>query len=267
MSEFLVIRLDPPAPESPRWMLVDETGQILQAGTPDLSQAADHAAGRKIIGLAPTPDILRAAVELPVSSRAKLLQALPFAMEEQLAEDVELLHFAAGRAEADEPLPVAVVRKDRVIQWQEELQGAGLEAAALYSEADAMDELPGTGVLFLEQGRAVLRDSQGQAVCADPGSMEAIVQLWLVGAREAATGANLLVYLAGDCEAEMRPRLEALRSELATLEIKLLETGLLARLAAMIAARPGINLLQGEFALSSNLGKFWPQWRVAAALL
>jgi len=159
MSEFLVIRLAPPAPASARWMLVDENGQVLQAGTPDLGEAAAHAEGCKIIGLAPAPDILRAAVELPVSSRAKLLQALPFAMEEQLAEDVELLHFAAGRSDADGPLPVAVVRKDRVSQWREELQAAGLNPAALYSEADAMDELPGTGVLFLEQGRAVLRDS------------------------------------------------------------------------------------------------------------
>jgi general secretion pathway protein L len=267
MSEFLVIRLDPPAPDSARWMLVDETGQVLQTGTPDLSEAAAHAGGNKIIGLAPAPDILRAAVDLPVSSRAKQLQALPFAMEEQLAEEVELLHFAAGRAVADDPLPVAVVRKDRLSQWREELQAADLDPTALYSEADAMDELPGTGVLFLEQGRAVLRDSNGQAVCADPDSTEAIVQLWLVGAREAATGANLLVYLAGDCEAEMRPRLEALRSELATLEIKLLENGLLSRLATIIAARPGINLLQGEFASRSNLGKFWPQWRMAAALL
>jgi len=248
-------------------MVVDESGQILQTGTPDLSEAANHSAGRKIIGLAPAPDILRAAVNLPVSSRAKLLQALPFAMEEQLAEDVELLHFSAGRSEADEPLPVAVVRKDRVSQWRDELQAAGLEANALYSEADAMDELPGTGVLFLEQGRAVLRDSTGQAVSADLGSMEAIVQLWLVSAREAATGANLLVYLAGDCEADMRPRLETLRNELATLEIKLLENGLLSRLAPIIAARPGINLLQGEFALRSNMGKYWPQWQLAAALL
>jgi general secretion pathway protein L len=267
MPDSLLVRLAPPDPASPCWVTVDDTGQVLETGSANLADAVACAAGRRVIGLVPATEVLRTSVQLPVRSRAKLAQLLPFAMEEQLAEDVEQLHFAAGRADSDAPLPVAVARRDRVVDWLAQLHDAGLDPAALYSEADGMDELPGTGVLFLEPGRAVLRRSDGAVIAMDLDGLEAAVQLWLASAGEAATGAHLLAYVDPACAAELEPRLDAIRSMVHTLDVKVLGDGLLARLAGMVVGRPGVNLLQGQFAKRSNLGRFWPQWRLAAALL
>lgn len=267
MSELLVVRLDSPAPATQCWMVVDDNGAILDPGTAALGDAAAKAAGRKVVALAPATEVLRTAVEVPVRSRSKLAQVLPFAMEEQLADDVESLHFAAGRADADAPLPVGVVRREQIADWLGTLHDAGLEAAAVYSEADGMDELPGTGVLFVEPGRAVLRRSDGAAIVTETDDLHAAVSLWLAAAGEEATGANLLAYVDATCGAEVDAQLDALRADVHTLEVKRLEGGLLPRLATLIAARPGVNLMQGAFARRSNLGRYLPQWRLAAALL
>lgn len=267
MSELLVVRLESPAPASRCWMVVDDNGSVLEPGTPALGDAAAKAAGRKVIALAPATEVLRTAVDVPVRGRSKLAQLLPFAMEEQLADDVESLHFAAGRADAEAPLPVGVVRRELIADWLATLQGAGLEPAAVYSEADGMDELPGTGVLFIEPGRAVLRRSDGAAIITEVDGLSAAVSLWLAAAGEEATGANLLAYVDATCGADVDAQLDAVRADVHTLEIKRLDGGLLPRLAALIAARPGVNLMQGAFARKSNLGRYLPKWRLAAALL
>jgi len=43
--------------------------------------------------------------------RSRLLQALPYALEDQLTDDIEDLHFASGEHQADGNLPVAVISK------------------------------------------------------------------------------------------------------------------------------------------------------------
>ena len=248
-------------------MVVDDTGGVLEPGTHSLNDSAAKAAGRRVVALVPATEVLRTTVDIPLRSGSKLAQALPFAMEEQLADDIESLHFAAGRAAADAPLPVGVVRHDQMADWLATLHGAGLEPVAVYSEADGMDELPGTGVLFIEPGRAVLRRSDGAAIIAETDNLHAAVSLWLAAAGEEATGANLLAYVDASCGPEIDAQLDAVRADVHTLEIKRLEGGLLPRLAALIAARPGVNLMQGAFARRSNLGRYLPKWRLAAALL
>ena len=59
--------------------------------------------------LVPGTDALLAEPVLPLKSGAKLAQVVPFALEEQLATDVEDLHFAVGKREGRPGTPVTVV--------------------------------------------------------------------------------------------------------------------------------------------------------------
>ncbi len=100
MSESLVIRLDAAARGTASWVAVDDTGALLGTiGSGALAQAAAAAGARQVVVLVPAVDVLRARASVPLRSGPRLLQALPFALEDQLAEDVDSLHFAAGRSE------------------------------------------------------------------------------------------------------------------------------------------------------------------------
>ena len=71
-------------------------------------------AGRKTIVLVPGTDVLLAEPVLPLKSGAKLAQVVPFALEEQLAADVEDLHFAVGKRDSRPGTPVAAVARTRM---------------------------------------------------------------------------------------------------------------------------------------------------------
>ncbi len=83
---------------------------LLRSGP--LEQAAQRAAGRHVCVLVPGTDVLLTEPELPAKAGAKLQQIVPYALEEQLAEDIDDLHFAIGKRSGDAPTtPVAVVAR------------------------------------------------------------------------------------------------------------------------------------------------------------
>ena len=76
------------------------------------SLAASLAAGRRVCVLVPGTDVLLANPELPAKAGTKLQQIVPYALEEQLADDIDTLHFAVGKRAQESPTtPVSVVSR------------------------------------------------------------------------------------------------------------------------------------------------------------
>lgn len=271
MSEFLVIRLDSASDESASWILADETGALLGAVTTGpLQQAATLATGRRVIVLVPSTAVLRTRAEVPVKSSGKLMQALPFALEEQVADDVDDLHFAAGAREDDRRVPVALVRREIIDGWRQRLAAAGIEPQSMYADSDAIGCTPNTVILLLQEDSAVLADPDGNLMAMDPDSVESMVDLWLARRQSDSTDSpplHVVVYGSPPLLDVFTPRLEKLRPQAQSLEFHALTEGPLPRLAARIVTTPGIDLLQGIYARRQNFMVWWPAWRVAASLL
>src|SRR3977135_529394 len=106
MADWLLIRL-PRTPEQPAtWLTVDPRGN--PSGPPQsgpLSLAAPRAVGRRICVLVPGTDVLLTEPEVPMKAGTKLHQVVPFALEEQLADDIDDLHFAIGNEQGAVILP------------------------------------------------------------------------------------------------------------------------------------------------------------------
>ena len=116
MTEWLLLRVarEPEGPWS--WAVVDAAGQLLVApgestGAPLLAAAA----GRRVALLLPGADVALLSATLPAGNEARLLPLVPFALEDQVSQDIELLHFALGpRDTAGGPmeLPANLGRSD-----------------------------------------------------------------------------------------------------------------------------------------------------------
>lgn len=78
----------------------------------------------------PATDTLLTRANLPTRSRARILQALPYALEDQLLDEPEALHFAYMR-EADGTLAVAITQRARLNVWLDILTRAGVRPASL----------------------------------------------------------------------------------------------------------------------------------------
>ncbi|MGH8221309.1 MAG: type II secretion system protein GspL [Steroidobacteraceae bacterium] len=277
MADWLLIRLarQPAAPAS--WLVADAAGRIVareQQGA--LSEAAALAPSRRVCALVPAADVVLTEADVPIKSGVKAQQVVPFALEEQLADDVETLHFALGRrASEGARMPVAVVSRALLESWLAELEAAGLKPEAVFSESELAPANPGQAVAVLEGDDAIVRapgalpvtmpiDALPEALrLAGPGSEEVI-------AAEPPGGRGLVLYT-GAAEWHQHARVvESLRDRFDGIKVQLLTEGplpLYAQRLASAAAGGAINLLQGSYAPASSLGSGWRIWRVAAILL
>lgn len=273
MSEILVVRLqatgagpsDAPAESIAEWITIDSSGARrgnVQAGA--LSGAATQAAGRKVIVLVPGTDVLLAEPVLPVKSGAKLAQVVPFALEEQLATDVEDLHFAVGKRDTRPGTPVAVAAHSRMEAWLAALAEAGLHAEAIYAETSALPDTPGGITLMVDHGRVyVRREATSGAVLEVEPLIEAL-QLALASGEEERE--HVTIFVAEDDYERERDLLEGLREFTASLQLKLLPDGPLPLLAATVQRGAAVNLLQGRYATKTKLNLSFAPWRYAAVL-
>jgi len=115
-----------------------------------LASLSAHAAGKRVVAFIPAAETLALAVELPPMSAAKARSALPYALEDQLAGDLESQHFALGTRLADGRWPVRVIARERLDRYLGVLRGVGVEPQAIVAEADVLRDKPGDLMLWLD---------------------------------------------------------------------------------------------------------------------
>jgi len=265
MAEWLLLRLDRSFEEHVSWMPADGRGQpqgAPQSGT--LRQAAGEAAGRRLAVIVPGSDVLTTEVELPVKAGVRLQQVVPYALEEQLAADIETLHFAVGaRDETSGRTSVAVVTRALMDQWLGALSAAGLSAEVLCTEASLLPDNPGHVVMMLEGDTLWIRRA-GQSTLTLPASDLAAVLGASLGADM--HGENLICYVSPEDWQRRSSEVEALRARCASLKVQLLNFGPLPLFAPQLSSGHFLNLLCAEYAPRVSFGSGWHRWRLAATL-
>lgn len=273
MAEALVIRLLPTAidaaEQQAQWMLVDTSGSRLGAvAQGNLSSAGGLARGRQTLVLVPGADVLLAEPELPpVKGGARLAQIVPFALEEQLASDIETQHFAVGSRGARSGTPVAVVAHDRMQSWLAALTAAGIEANAFYVETNCVPAVADGQVVVVDQHRVYFRRAFETAVFLELEPLSEALQL----AISTDVPLPVTLYISEAEYQQQQTLLEGLRERVESLQIKLLPEGVLPLFAVQAVARDrnaaaSIDLLQGPYGKKTSFSKVLAPWRYAAAL-
>jgi len=119
--------------------------------------------------LVPTEAVLLLAVELPLARAAQRLAALPFAVEDRIADPLDLVHVALGVEVAPGSYLAGVVRQSVMADWVAITAAAGLEHAAIVPDALLLPvPVPGSWSVEAALGRIVVRsDTAGFAVAVD----------------------------------------------------------------------------------------------------
>ncbi len=277
MAEYLVIRLHESAPGEGSWIVVDAAGpRVGTAGRGPLADALRHAQDKRVVVLVPGTRILMTSATLPVRGAAKMLQVVPFALEEQLAQDVDALHFAIGRRRDDGSVPVAVVERDAMDHWLALLAEAGIQPAFLVPDTVGVPVADQGASILVEGARVYLRDESG-CVAAFPADevghyAEALGLAAATAASDdedidAQTDTAVTIYIGTDERDRHDNLLATLQQCYPGAGLKTLPNGAFARLAVNASADPEPNLLQGSYAPRTNIERYWRPWRVAAMLL
>jgi general secretion pathway protein L len=277
MPQTLLLRLPAAGQDETEWLSIDEAGSAITAKQRGpLSLAAVLARTAKVIALAPATQILLAEPELPPGSGARLARAVPFALEEQLTEDIDQLCFALGHRRSNGRTPVAVVSRSVLQGWLQELGAAGIQPAGIYTDISLVPDNPGQTILWLDKSRLAVRR---------PGMLpfgveltpvaEALVVAGVIpdplaepaeGAEEPQPLESAVLYVTREDWARVQGEFEALAGQFASLKVQILTEGPLPWLSRNLGAADAVNLLQGEFAVTTDYGARWHRWRTAAML-
>ncbi|NOX08835.1 MAG: type II secretion system protein GspL [Gammaproteobacteria bacterium] len=262
MRETLIIRLQQDALAQHADVLVlDQSGNVAasHALMPWL-EITPLASGRRVQVLVPGSDVVLTQVSIPSQSRQRILRAIPYALEEQFASDVSDLHFALGSRLADGAYPVAVVSRACMDIWLKQLQECDIHPDTLIPEMLALEYTPDSWSLWLDEQWMILRNGAYQGVVFEASGLDLQLQLSLQDSEQAPAQINLWSDNAVGLPDE---------SLLADCEIQhhQLEPDQLLKRLNPPADVTLINLLQGSFSRSEQLGKLLRPWRSVAALL
>jgi general secretion pathway protein L len=136
-----------------RWRRTDARGAVRegrQRGLEGLAPADD------LVVWTPASETVLLHARLPTRSAAKIAQALPFALEDQLIDAPEKLHFAFTH-EADGSLAVAVTRRERMEGWLAAISAAGLAPTRLAPVTLSLPLADRAWTLAFSEGEMVLR--------------------------------------------------------------------------------------------------------------
>ena len=260
MADPLLLRLSPGDPTQAHWLAV---GSAAGPESGPLTLAAARLGTRALIVLVPGSDVLLTHAQLPAArSGMKLQQLVPFALEEQLAEDIDTLHFALGRRDGTNRTPVAVVARARMAAWLEALRAAGLEPAALYADTQLLPANPTQTVALLERDSVSVRSAGGEAVTLAAEALAEAIEL-----TQTDGASHGLILYASEAEWQRHgAAVEALRGRFEALQVQRLPGDALELFARALPAPAAINLLQGAYAPSRSLIAGARAWRWAATL-
>ena len=241
------------------WLVEEAEGKAeARAARSPLEDISLHAPGRRVIVLVPASQVLLTRARLPTRKRQRVLAALPYALEDQLAADVETLHFALGRQAPTGELNVAVVARRRLADWLARLRACDIEPDEMIPDVLCLPWQEGAWSALQERDHTLLRtDAQG-GVSLDNLSLATLLDLALEEAGEARP-ARIQWYHLPEAAPPAPPGETAL-------EARPLETDPLELLARHHDPGLGINLLQGEYSRREQLGRYWRPWRLTAAL-
>jgi general secretion pathway protein L len=266
MRNTVLIEAVDPDLQAVRWLVVDAAGASpdgVRSGT--LQDAAAAAAGRRVYLLVPATDCLLTRARVPSRNRQRVLKAVPYALEEQLAGTIDELHFALGTPR-DEEYPVAVVAQARMDAWLAACAAAGLQPEAVLPEQLALPGGAGSWALRAYDDRVAVRTGPLEGFGCERANLALLLGLWseAVPPGESAAAPEACA---------VTPPLQVLGEALPELDGQGFERlppdprDPLQVMAGTLAGGPPLNLLQGRYSRSEQLSRLWQPWRATAALL
>jgi len=225
------------------------------------------AAGYRLTLLVPSIDISLLAAQVPSSRRQYLHQALPYALEEQLAADVETLHFAIANTRPGTSILCAVLAKATLRNWLGKLAAVGLKPDVAIPDVLALPQQSGQWSLLLEANSAYLRTGPYSGLACDTTALSHLLPQLIQQSGEQRPQRIIINEIPSAGTEQTRQELERYCKEMKLDFTHATIANALPMMARATLAATPINLLQGDFSRRKQTQQLWRPWRAAAALL
>lgn len=258
--ELLLPRGWPESQGVVQWRLREGPGVAPHGKVTDLNQIPGVGVTTRVQVWTPPSDSLLTRVTLPTRSRAKIQQALPFALEEQIIGEPEKLHFSY-RLQEDNSLAVAVTSRERMQSWLSTLAAAGLRPVGFCPAIFALPLDAGSWSITFHENNIWVRTgtSSGFTCASNESAPPTMLEMALREAHEkqnAPAGLTVIHPPAGFDQNAWTTLLK--------LPVTIRKQDFW---ADYHESSPALNLLQGSFAPSHQIQEMIPGLRPAAVML
>lgn len=147
------------------WHVFDDNDRLQRSGSDALQQLSaaltDVLAGCETLVLVPGELVLLTSVQIPSRQMRQIKQALPYMVEELIADNIEEVHMAMAEQKPveGEPLHVAVVRHELLIGWLDQLYQHGIKPDRIFPDSLAAPWREHSRSFFLSGERVLYRDA------------------------------------------------------------------------------------------------------------
>ncbi|HKK56212.1 type II secretion system protein GspL [Marinobacter sp.] len=176
MSYRLYVRPLPPFPGSDsepaaqlyNWVLLDASGDSQAHGGGDTQDMIEQTLARndldgvRLIGLIPAEEALFCLADIPAKQSRFIQQALPYAVEEQIAQDIDSVHLAIGQ-HSDRGYRVAAIDHRQMGSWVSLFSDwHHVRLEAIYPDAALLPVTEGGWSICIEGDKVMLASDQGE---------------------------------------------------------------------------------------------------------
>ncbi|MCG9680907.1 type II secretion system protein GspL [Vibrio sp. Isolate24] len=256
MNEFLVVRLSKSKTAAIQWLVWSESQkEVIASGElqdhQDLAELANYAEGRQVVVLVSAANLVLTQLDVPAGANRQFDSMLPFMLEDDVAQDVDELHFTVLAKEAGQAYVCGID-----YHWLEsilaDMQQLGLVVRKVMPDALALPLDDNCGLSAVElDGQWLVKKGQFSGVSVEPAWLPLLVQSdWVKQGED---------YLPLQAFSPL-PELPYADGQ----EWRNEEPQLVMQLLAEQAVKSKTNLLSGEFKPKSSLGRHLKVWRKAA---
>ncbi|WP_336368263.1 type II secretion system protein GspL [Marinobacter sp. C2H3] len=151
-----------------QWALQDASGEVQARGAGDTRFAIEQTLAQnalddvRLVGLIPGGDALFCLADIPAKQSRFVAQALPYAVEEQVAQDIDTVHLALGTHTPD-GFRVAAIDRTAMARWYDTFSGwSGARLEAIYPDAALLPVTEGGWTLALDGEQALMLSDRGE---------------------------------------------------------------------------------------------------------
>ena len=142
MTDSLIIKINKEIDQDIEWIAINSsTLNIEEQSKGSISKIPQEYKKCKSSIIVPGTEVFITSVDLPIKSRKKLRTAIPYALENQLADDLKLLHFSPGKRLSNGHLPIAVVNRSLIQNWIDQLHKNKIYPIAMYAENQCLTKM------------------------------------------------------------------------------------------------------------------------------
>ena len=278
MAEILYIRLGSQIQDEVSWLIFSSAEQeIIASGelanAQQLSELTEKAKQRLVKVFVPGSDVLLKRLTMPTKSQRAMRSAVPYMLEDELAQDVDQLFFAYADISNDSDNHncfVAITEKAQMLQWKAWLAEADIQTKTIQPETLAMPYVneqwsaialqPAS--VALNNTQIAVRQGEWQGFTLDSDAWQFALQQVIAKSKNDATQEQneLTINAYSDL-----PNLDEM-SNIDGLTITKAQEELPLALFAQHCQHSKFNLLQGEFKVKERRSKNVNNWLWAAGI-